>query len=179
MSHPASPYHSSTSTALYLSRLRSVVARVSTGIFPSRLSSSLIICLSLCLPVLVVYTAPASQAITVTLTASGTQLAPGTVRSGHVRFVVKNDDANTTHEFIVMRTDLPPDKLPMDKEGRIDKHSPQILRIMAAKNLSPGSSREFATSLTPGHYVYFTHTGARQMTGMRGEFSVEQQRTGQ
>lgn len=175
MSHHASSYHSSSSGTLYLVRLRDLVARASASFLPRRLSSSLIICLSLCLPVLVVYTVPAGPAVTVTLTSSGTRLAPGEIRSGHVRFVVKNDDADMTHGFILMRTDLPADKLPVDKQGRIDKDSPQIVRIMTTKDLPPGSSRELATTLTPGHYVYISNLDTHHMIGMGGEFSVEPQ----
>ena len=88
--------------------------------------SSFIIAISLCLPALVVYTVPADR--TVTLSTFGTRLDPGEIRSGDTRFVVKNDASDMPHEFILVRTDLPPDKLPVEKEGRIDEDSPQFSR---------------------------------------------------
>lgn len=178
MTHPASSHLNSASGTLLPGRLLSLVARASASFLPGRLSS-FIICLSLCLPVLVVYTAPAGQTVTVTLSTFGTQLTPDEIYSGDVRFVVKNDASDMSHEFILMRTDLPPDKLPMEEEGRIDEDSPLILRVMATEDLTPGSRREFDVTLAPGHYVYFCNIDAHHMIGMRGEFNVEPQLPGQ
>jgi len=178
MTHLASSHRNSASATLHPGRLLSLVARASASFLASRLSS-FIIGISLCLPALVVYTAPAGQTVTVTLSTFGTQLAPGEIRPGDVRFVVKNDASDMAHEFILVRTDLPPYKLPVEEDGRIDEDSPLILRVMATEDLTPGSRREFAVTLAPGHYVYFCNIDAHHMIGMRGEFSVEPQLAGQ
>ncbi len=178
MTHPASSHVNSAIGALHPGRLYNLAARASAGAMPRRLSS-FIIALSLCLPALVVYTAPVDQTVTVTLSTFGAQLAPGDIHSGDVRFVVKNDASDMSHEFSLVRTDLSPDQLPMEKAGGIDADSPQILKVMATEHLAPGSRREFVVALAPGHYVYFCNIDAHHMIGMRGEFSVTSRLAGQ
>ena len=115
---------------------------------------------------------PGPQTITVTLTTYGTSLAPHRPHAGDVKFVVKNNAKDMTHEFFLVKTDLPQDKLPVDDEGKIDEDSPQIEKIIAAEDLNPGKSSELSVNLAPGHYVYFCNINAHHMMGMRGEFTI-------
>jgi uncharacterized cupredoxin-like copper-binding protein len=174
MTHPASSHRHSPSETFHPGRLRSLVTRALACVLPIRLSS-VIITVSLCLPALVVYTAPAGQTVTVTMNTFGTQLDHDDILAGDVRFVVKNDASDMNHEFVLVRTDLSLDKLPVDEEGTIDEDSPLILRILATEDLKPDTRREFLVTLVPGHYVYFCNIDAHHMIGMRGEFSVEPQ----
>jgi len=178
MTHPASSHFNSAIGMLHPGRLYSLAARATASGLSRRLSS-FIIAVSLCLPPLVVYTAPVDQTVSVTLSAFGTQLSPGEIHTGEVRFVVKNDASDMPHDFFLVRTDLSPDKLPMEMEGKIDRDSPHILRVMATQDLAPDSRREFVVTLAPGHYVYFCNIDAHHMIGKLGEFSVTPQLAGQ
>ena len=178
MTHPASIQRNPASSALHLYSRLSRIARASTIGRAGRLSG-FIIGISLCLPALVVYTAPVGQTVSVTMSTFDTQLDTREILPGDVRFVVKNDAADMNHEFILVRTDLSPEKLPVEEEGTIDEDSPYILRIMAAEDVTPGSRREFVVTLAPGHYVYFCNINAHHMIGMRGEFTVEPRLAGQ
>ena len=77
-----------------------------------------------------------------------------------------------THEFFLVKTDLPQDELPLDEDGRIDEDSPLIEKVIAAEDIGPGGNGVLSVKLTPGHYVYFCNINAHHMIGMRGEFTI-------
>ncbi len=115
---------------------------------------------------------PGPQTVNVTLTTYGTNLSPLTPHAGNVKFVVRNNAKDMTHEFFLVRTDLAQDKLPLDENGRIDENSPQIEKVIAAEDLPPGKNSVLSVNLAPGHYVYFCNINAHHMMGMRGEFTI-------
>lgn len=132
-----------------------------------------ILTLCLALAAQCVCAAPGTQIIDVTLSTFATKISPHSPRAGNVKFVVKNIAADKTHEFILVKTELSQDNLPMEENGTIDEDSPQLQKITAAENLRPGESREFSVTLAPGHYVYFCNIHAHHMVGMRGEFTID------
>jgi uncharacterized cupredoxin-like copper-binding protein len=124
------------------------------------------------MPALAVCAPSSVQTVGVTLSTFGTTLTPDDIRPGTVRFVVENVATDMTHEFILVRTDLAPDQLPVEEDGKIDEESPPILKILTAEDVTAGSRSEVTVTLTLGHYVYFCNIDAHHMIGMRGEFTV-------
>ncbi len=128
-------------------------------------------------PALMVLTACISrdaQTVRVTLITYDTKITPEKIRPGDVHFIIKNKATDLVHEFILVRTDLAPDQLPVGDDGKIDEDSLKHLKIVTAEDVAPGDSRETTVKLKPGHYVYFCNINAHHLLGMRGEFTVEQ-----
>ncbi len=115
-----------------------------------------------------------TQTVNVTLITYGTKVTPDKIHSGDVHFIIKNNASDLVHEFILVRTNLAPDKLPVGDDGKIDEDSLEHLKIVTAEDVAPGGSRETSVVLKPGHYVYFCNINAHHLLGMRGEFTVEQ-----
>lgn len=141
---------------------------MSTKLFPSIVT----FCLGMTAALACADPGPRPQTIDVTLTTYGTRLSPQSPHAGDVKFVVKNNAADMTHEFFLVKTDLPQDRLPMDDDGKVEEDSPQIEKVIAAEDIKPGNKSELSANLTPGHYVYFCNINAHHMIGMRGEFTI-------
>lgn len=93
-----------------------------------------------------------------------------TVGAGSVAFQVHND-APMTHEFVVVRTDLPDDQLPIGSDGlRVNE---EWLSSMGELDDVPASaSRSLAVDLTPGRYVFFCNLEGHYLGGMHGVLEV-------
>jgi uncharacterized cupredoxin-like copper-binding protein len=131
-----------------------------------------ILTLSIAVMALVACAPAGPQTVNVSLTTYTMKITPETIKTGDVKFVVKNDATDLVHEFFLVKTDLAPDKLPLDSEGRVNEDSPQIKEVGAAEDIDPGKSGEFSVKLEPGHYVYFCNVGTHYAIGMRGEFTI-------
>jgi uncharacterized cupredoxin-like copper-binding protein len=91
------------------------------------------------------------------------------VRAGEVTFVVRNR-GGSAHDFIVIKTDLAPDKLPMD--GQTQK-AREDGRVGGVELLGPGKSANLRVTLAPGHYVLICNVATHYELGMRTEFTVK------
>jgi uncharacterized cupredoxin-like copper-binding protein len=94
----------------------------------------------------------------------------GTVPAGTIAFQVHND-APTTHEFVVVRTDDPADRLPIGSDGiGVDEDA-----LTAAGELAEVPSGENLTltlALAPGRYVFFCNMEGHYLGGMHGVLEV-------
>jgi len=72
--------------------------------------------------------------------------------AGKVTFRVHNG-GDAVHEFVVLKTDLAPDKLPREADGDADEEAPGIVNMGEIEDIAPGKSAELTLDLDRGKYV--------------------------
>jgi uncharacterized cupredoxin-like copper-binding protein len=92
-------------------------------------------------------------------------LSPSTATAGPVTFNITNQGPST-HEFVVIQTDLAPDALPV-KNGAVDESGLKI--VDENESVAPGTTPTLPVTLeadsyviicnVPGHYEAGMHTG--------------------
>ena len=79
------------------------------------------------------------------------QVTPNVVKAGQVTFVITNvsNPGNEVARFVLLKTDLAPDKLPVDKNGNASEKG----QIGKALVLQPHKTGTLTINLKPGKYV--------------------------
>jgi hypothetical protein len=91
---------------------------------------------------------------------------------GYVTFEVRNTGPST-HEFIVARTDLSADALPLQKNDiTVDEHSSQIHEVGSLSAVRLGTTRDLTLKLPAGHYVLFCNLSGHYRGGMYALLTV-------
>jgi uncharacterized cupredoxin-like copper-binding protein len=94
------------------------------------------------------------------------------VPAGTVRFQIRNQGP-TSHEFIVVRTDRPPDKLPLQRDGlTVNEEAPGIDLLDEAEGLDIDDRQTMVLRLTPGHYVMYCNLEGHYLGGMHAALTV-------
>ena len=91
------------------------------------------------------------------------------VKAGAIKIGVRNLGA-MEHSFQVLKTDLPPDKLPVDgasAKAKEDGKVGEIARIPA------GKSAAVTLDLAPGKYVFICNIASHYQLGMHAGFTVD------
>jgi uncharacterized cupredoxin-like copper-binding protein len=96
---------------------------------------------------------------------------PTSAPSGDVTFDVTND-AEQTHEFVVVQTDLAPDALPTDEDGNVDEEGEGITPIDEVEDVEGGSSQSLTVNLDAGSYVLFCNLPGHYQQGMHTSFTA-------
>jgi uncharacterized cupredoxin-like copper-binding protein len=102
--------------------------------------------------------------------------ATNTANAGEITFHLHNDATDLTHEFVVFKTDLPEDQLPLTAEGIVDENAAGLTLIDEAEDIEPGQSKDLTVTLDPGNYVLVCNTDTDQqhyMHGMHTAFTVK------
>jgi uncharacterized cupredoxin-like copper-binding protein len=73
--------------------------------------------------------------------------------AGSVSFTATNKGPEDTHEFVVIKTDLPLTDLPTDATGAVNEDGDGIEVIGEIEDVAVGSSKDVTLTLTPGKYV--------------------------
>lgn len=107
----------------------------------------------------------------VSLTEFAINLAADAVPAGSVTFDVRND-GTIVHDFIVIRTDLAADTLPMDEEAFVVDES-QLEVVGSTAELDVGQSEDLALDLEAGSYVLICNIATHYDSGMFTAFTVE------
>ena len=103
------------------------------------------------------------------------------VPAGTVKFVTKNTGPDDVHEMVVLRTDLDPAALPVDKDGKADEEGDGITSIGETGDVAVGETKEASFDLAPGKYVLICNIvqtepdgsiEAHYKVGMRTAFTV-------
>ena len=103
------------------------------------------------------------------------------VPAGTVKFVAKNTGPDDIHEMVVLRTDLDPAALPVDKDGKADEEGDGITSIGETGDVAVGETKEASFDLAPGKYVLICNIvqtepdgsiEAHYKVGMRTAFTV-------
>jgi uncharacterized cupredoxin-like copper-binding protein len=116
------------------------------------------------------------QEIDVALTTYKITPAKDTARAGQITFHIHNDATDLTHEFVVFKTDIAEDKLPLTSEGIVDEEADGITLIDEAEDITPGTAKDLTVTLEPGNYVLVCNTDSDQMHyqhGMHKAFVVK------
>jgi uncharacterized cupredoxin-like copper-binding protein len=85
-------------------------------------------------------------------------LSSTTVSAGAITFNITND-GDKEHEFVVRKTDLQSDALPLNADGEVSEDATELTEVgdpSEAAEIKPGSTdTTLAVTLQPGHYVIF------------------------
>lgn len=92
-----------------------------------------------------------------------------TVPTGRVVLGIRNH-ASMLHELKVIKTDLDPDKLPIDAATAKAKEDGQAGELL---NITAGASRKLVLDLTPGKYVLVCNIAGHYQLGMRVGLEVQ------
>ena len=90
--------------------------------------------------------------------------------NGDVVFRVDNR-APVTHEFVIVRTDLPSDRLPIGADG-LSVDEEQLRPAVEIGEVESGTTQTLALHLTPGRYVFFCNLEGHYLGGMHGVLEV-------
>jgi uncharacterized cupredoxin-like copper-binding protein len=108
--------------------------------------------------------------VDVTLKDFSIRTSTPTVAAGRVSFEVENRGP-ATHEFVVVRTDLPDDDLPIAADGlSVDEEALAGVGEISDVRLSTGYTLDL--NLAPGRYVFFCNLEGHYLGGMSGGLLV-------
>jgi hypothetical protein len=137
------------------------------GSLPRRLAAATVAVLAACTQA---PSEPTGPVFPVTLKDFWTETQTSTSPSGLVTFRVTNE-GKATHEFVVVRTDLPADRLPLGPDGlRVSEDAVDPLDELAA--VPAGQTLELTLPLDPGAYVIFCNLEGHYLSGMRDPLLV-------
>jgi uncharacterized cupredoxin-like copper-binding protein len=91
------------------------------------------------------------------------------VKAGTIKIGVRNL-GTMEHSFQVLKTDLAPDKLPIDGAAAKAKEDGKVGEI---PSIPAGKSAAVTLDLTPGKYVFICNVAGHYQLGMHTGFTVE------
>jgi uncharacterized cupredoxin-like copper-binding protein len=97
---------------------------------------------------------------------------PATLGAGAIAFDVTNTSGNTTHELVVIRTDLPGGNLPVDEHGAVDEKGSGIEFVDEREDIEAGKQVDLPVTLSPGKYVLVCNLLNHYALGMWTELTV-------
>lgn len=102
-------------------------------------------------------------------------LDKASAKVGEVTFSVKNDGPSV-HEFVVFKTDLAPDQLPLTKDENdidiVDEEGEGVTHVDEIEDIAVGSTQELKVTLDAGSYVLICNLPAHYQQGMRAALTV-------
>jgi uncharacterized cupredoxin-like copper-binding protein len=124
---------------------------------------------------------PTSGPVTATLKEWQISLSSSDIKAGAITFNITND-GDKEHEFVIRKTDLKSDALPLkdDGSGEVSEDAPELQAVGDPSELAeikPGTSDGTITvTLQPGHYVIFCNLHVEDLVhyheGMHTDFTV-------
>jgi uncharacterized cupredoxin-like copper-binding protein len=94
------------------------------------------------------------------------------VSAGTVSFRILNQGP-TTHQFIVVRTDRAPDKLPLQRDGlTVNEDAPSIHPVEEVEGLDIDDRETLNLDLAAGQYVMFCNLEGHYLGGMHAAITV-------
>lgn len=103
-------------------------------------------------------------------------LGTDSLEAGDVTFNITNDGPST-HEFVVFRTDLAEDDLPLTKDENgneiVDEEGDGVEHIDEVEDIEAGSDEDFDANLSAGKYVVICNLPDHYKAGMHAAFTVE------
>jgi uncharacterized cupredoxin-like copper-binding protein len=91
--------------------------------------------------------------------------------AGEVTFDVTND-AEQPHEFVVFKTDLAEDALPVDADGNVDEAGEGVELVDELEDIAPGDSPSLTVTLDAANYVIICNIPGHYAQGMHTPFTV-------
>jgi uncharacterized cupredoxin-like copper-binding protein len=105
--------------------------------------------------------------------------AESSISAGSLTFSVTND-GEEPHEFLVIRSDLAPDALPVDEDGKVIED--EVDAVDEIEAFGAGTTEDLTVNLEPGSYVLICNITeflpgeepeSHYQNGMRTAFTVE------
>jgi uncharacterized cupredoxin-like copper-binding protein len=94
------------------------------------------------------------------------------VPAGTVSFRILNHGP-TTHQLLVVRTDRPPDELPLQRDGlTVNEDAPGMDFLDEAQGLDIDDRKTLVLRLAPGHYVLYCNLEGHYLGGMYAALTV-------
>jgi uncharacterized cupredoxin-like copper-binding protein len=91
--------------------------------------------------------------------------------AGEVTFDVTNE-AEQPHEFVVFKTDLAEDALPVDADGNVDESGEGVELIDELEDIAPGDNPSLTVNLDAANYVIICNIPGHYKQGMHTTFTV-------
>jgi uncharacterized cupredoxin-like copper-binding protein len=115
--------------------------------------------------------AASTRATTVSVALRDFAVATGfaSVPAGVVTFAVQNAGA-IPHEFVVVKSDLAPDKLPQFEQKLVDEKQLEV--VSRTQPVEAGGRQDLRVSLQPGRYVLLCNVASHYVSGMFAAFEV-------
>jgi uncharacterized cupredoxin-like copper-binding protein len=107
----------------------------------------------------------------VTLDEFHVQLDSTTIRSSKVTFQISNT-GKEKHEFVILRTDLAANALPILDTGKVPEEGTGIAHVDEIDGVSPGQQRDLTVDLKPGTYLLVCNYPGHVHSGMAAFFVV-------
>lgn len=141
-------------------------------------SRKLLVFAALAILIIPVLSACGPAKIDATLTTYKITLDKDSAPAGEITFHVHNDAADLTHEFVVFKTDIPADQLPLNDEGIVDEEAggADLVLIDEVEDVEPGMSKDLTVTLESGNYVVLCNIDSTEMHyahGMYAPFTVK------
>jgi uncharacterized cupredoxin-like copper-binding protein len=113
--------------------------------------------------------APAGSQVVAELSDYKITVTVPSVKAGKIKIGVRNLAA-MEHSFQVLKTDLPPDKLPVDGASAKAKEDGKVGDI---PSIPAGKSASVTVDLVPGKYVFICNVAGHYQLGMHTGFTVD------
>jgi uncharacterized cupredoxin-like copper-binding protein len=113
---------------------------------------------------------PGGTPVAITLRDFKMTPAQSAANPGDVRFEVYNKSP-VTHEFVVVRSDLPADALPLGADG-LSVDEDQVDVVAELGEVVTRDTAILALGLPPGRYVFFCNLEGHYLGGMHGALKV-------
>ena len=112
-----------------------------------------------------------SGGIGVTLSDFKVELAESSAPAGDLTFDVDNT-AEQEHEFVIFKTDLAQDSLPLNAEGNVDEEGEGVTHVDEIGGIKGGASASITVTLDAGNYVFICNLPGHYQQGMHVPFTV-------
>jgi uncharacterized cupredoxin-like copper-binding protein len=100
------------------------------------------------------------------------ELDSASAPAGSVTFDVTNN-GKIDHEFVVFKTDLAADKLPLTADGTtVDEEGTGVTAVDEIAEFGPGKMESLTVDLPAGHYVLICNVPTHYTKGIRAEFTT-------
>jgi uncharacterized cupredoxin-like copper-binding protein len=113
---------------------------------------------------------PKGQVVDITLKDFHIDNGTASVTGGDVVMQVHNE-APATHEFVVVRTNLPADGLPLGPDG-LSVNEDWLDRVGELNEVPAGTVGTLPLHLAPGRYVFFCNLDGHYLGGMHAVLEV-------
>jgi uncharacterized cupredoxin-like copper-binding protein len=109
-------------------------------------------------------------AVTATLTDTAIQVSSATMPAGSITFHITNTSAAELHEFVIIRTDLDADQLPLGADGNVDEE--KLSSPGEKGDIAAGQSGDLTIALPAGRYMFICNQPGHFKAGMHTVFTV-------
>jgi len=98
--------------------------------------------------------------------------APHSLKAGKYNLVISNE-GKVDHELLVFKSDLAPNKYPLESTGNIAEDGPGITKVSDGDNIAPGKGQTRVVDLSaPGTYLFVCNIPSHFTMGMYSVVTV-------